>query len=40
MKKPGGQKTFGTSISFDLDLPPGKTTRRTKRVEATFAVCG
>ena len=35
MKKPGGQKTFGTSISFDLDLPPGKTTRRTKRVGAT-----
>ena len=35
MKKPGGQKTFGTSISFDLDLSPGKKTRRNKRTEAT-----
>ena len=34
MKKPSGQKTFGTSISFDLDLPSTKTTRRQKMVEA------
>lgn len=34
MKKPSGQKTFGTSISFDLDLPSTKTTRRQKMIEA------
>ena len=34
MNKPGGQKTFGTSISFDLDLTPSKTSRREKKVEA------
>ena len=33
MNKPGGQKTFGTSISFDLDLPSSKGSRREKRTE-------
>ena len=32
MKKPGGQKTFGTSMSFDLDLPSTKSVRRGKAV--------
>ena len=34
MEKPGGQKTFGTSISFDLELPAAKKSRRKKTEEA------
>ena len=30
MEKPGGQKTFGSSVSFDLDLP-NPTRRRRKK---------
>jgi len=33
MKKPDGQKKFGTSVSFDLDLPSTKSARREKKAK-------
>ena len=34
MSQPNGQKTFGTSMSFDLDLPSGKKIRRKKQKQS------
>lgn len=37
MEKPGGQKTFGSSVSFDLDLPnlPRRRRKRARRHAVT-----
>jgi len=36
MKQPRGQKTFGTSMSFDLDLPETKKVRKKKEKDASL----